>query len=163
AHTVRPDVALEAFVLLALLAFRRLGPEPRGDLLAGAAVGAATAIKFTGVLLVPSYLLARGLAPGPRLRRVPLGGGGPGPGGARDALRAAARPLLPRGRAHPDGCPLQATARGPVVHAADRLLPRRPALVLRTIGGLVAPGRARPRLAGVAKLGTADHPSLHHA
>jgi hypothetical protein len=72
AHTVRPDVALEAFVLLGLLAFRRLGLETRGDVLAGAAVGAATAVKFTGVLLAPSYLLARALAPGPRLQRVLL-------------------------------------------------------------------------------------------
>lgn len=74
AHMVRPDVALEAFVLLALLAFRRVGAEARGDAVAGAAIGAATALKFTGLLVVPSYLVARWLAPGPRLRRVILAG-----------------------------------------------------------------------------------------
>src|SRR6185369_15491760 len=31
AHMVRPDVALEVLVLLAFLAFLRLGPDPRGD------------------------------------------------------------------------------------------------------------------------------------
>lgn len=66
AHQVRPDVALETFSLLALLAFWRLGPELRGDLLAGAALGAAAAVKFTGALLAPSYLAARAAAPGGR-------------------------------------------------------------------------------------------------
>jgi hypothetical protein len=69
-HMVRPDIALETFALLAFLSFRGLGREPRGDLRAGAALGAAGSIKFTGVLLLPSYLLARLLAPGERLRGV---------------------------------------------------------------------------------------------
>lgn len=68
AHMVRPDIALEAFALLAFLAFRRMGGDTRGDLRAGAALGAAVSIKFTGVLLLPSYLIARLLAPGRRLR-----------------------------------------------------------------------------------------------
>ncbi|HVD77024.1 MAG TPA: glycosyltransferase family 39 protein, partial [Vicinamibacteria bacterium] len=75
AHMVRPDVALEAFVLLAFLAFLRLGPDARGDLLSGVALGAATAVKFTGVLLAPSYLAQRLGAPGCRLSRLALAGG----------------------------------------------------------------------------------------
>ena len=75
AHMVRPDVALEAFVLLAFLAFLRLGPDSRGDLLSGVALGVATAVKFTGVLLAPSYLAQRLGAPGFRLSRVALAAG----------------------------------------------------------------------------------------
>lgn len=69
-HMVRPDIVLEAFALLAFLSFRGIGREPRGDLRAGAALGAAGSIKFTGLLLLPSYLLTRLLAPGQRLRGV---------------------------------------------------------------------------------------------
>lgn len=67
-HEVRPDVVLEFFVLLALLSFRRLGESPRDDVGAGLAVGAAAAVKFTGVLLAPTYLVARFLVPGARAR-----------------------------------------------------------------------------------------------
>jgi len=76
AHTVRPDVALQAFVLLSLVAFTFLGERARGDLWAGLAAGAATAIKFTGVLLGPSYLLARLLAPGRSVKRLALAAAG---------------------------------------------------------------------------------------
>ncbi len=72
AHAVRPDVALQALVLISLLAFTFLGTPARGDLWAGLAMGGATAVKFTGVLLGPSYLLARALAPGFRVKRVIL-------------------------------------------------------------------------------------------
>src|SRR3990172_290937 len=72
AHTVRPDVALQALVLLSLLGFAGLGASPRSDLWAGLAMGGATAIKFTGVLLGPSYLLARWHAPGRSAKRVML-------------------------------------------------------------------------------------------
>jgi 4-amino-4-deoxy-L-arabinose transferase-like glycosyltransferase len=72
AHMVRTDVVLETFVLLAFLAFARVGEGRRGDLLSGAAIGAATAVKFTGVLVVPSYVCRRLLAPGPRLPRLAL-------------------------------------------------------------------------------------------
>jgi len=75
AHMVRPDVALEAFVLLAFLVFVRLGPDSRGDALAGLALGAATAVKYTGILLVPSYLAHRLTAPGFRLSRLALAAG----------------------------------------------------------------------------------------
>ena len=75
AHMVRPDVALEVFVLLAFLAFLRLGPDSRGDVLSGVALGAATALKYTGVLLVPSYLAQRLTAPGFRLSRLALAAG----------------------------------------------------------------------------------------
>ena len=74
AHMVRPDAVLEAFVLLALLAFRQVGSRVRADGVAGAALGAAAAVKFTGVLLLPSYLLARWLRSGSRLRGTLLAG-----------------------------------------------------------------------------------------
>lgn len=70
AHMVRPDVALETFALIVFLALRGVGSEPRGDVRAGAALAAAISIKFTGLLLLPSYLLARLSAPGQRLRGV---------------------------------------------------------------------------------------------
>ncbi len=73
-HEIRPDVVLETFVLLALLAYQRLGERDRNDILAGAATGAAAAVKFTGVLLLPSWFLARALAPGRRLRGAVLAG-----------------------------------------------------------------------------------------
>jgi 4-amino-4-deoxy-L-arabinose transferase-like glycosyltransferase len=57
AHMVRPDVVLAAFVLTALLVFDALGAQ--GDGLAGVAIGAATAVKFSGVLVIPSYLVRR--------------------------------------------------------------------------------------------------------
>jgi 4-amino-4-deoxy-L-arabinose transferase-like glycosyltransferase len=74
AHMVRPDVPLQTLVLVAFLAFGTLGARARGDVLSGLAVGAATAVKFTGLLLVPSYLAARALARGPRLRNTLLAG-----------------------------------------------------------------------------------------
>ena len=72
AHMVRPDVILEFFVLVAFLAFARVGAHRRGDLLSGAAIGAAVAAKFSGVLLAPSYVARRLLAPGPKLGRLVL-------------------------------------------------------------------------------------------
>ena len=75
AHMVRPDVALETLVLLAFLAFQRLGPDRRADLLSGVAVGAATALKYTGVLLVPSYLAQRLTTPGFEVGRLALAAG----------------------------------------------------------------------------------------
>jgi hypothetical protein len=69
AHMVRPDVVLETLVLLAFLAFVHVGEARRSDLLSGAAIGAAVAVKFSGVLLAPSYAVRRLLAPGPRLFR----------------------------------------------------------------------------------------------
>ncbi len=59
AHMVRPDVTLHAFVLVALLAFERLGSRLRFDIASGAALGAATAVKFSGPLLAPAYLVRR--------------------------------------------------------------------------------------------------------
>lgn len=74
AHMVRPDVVLETFVLAAFLAFARVGPEARADGLSGVAVGAATAIKFSGLLVAPSYVAQRLLAPGFRWKRLFLAG-----------------------------------------------------------------------------------------
>ena len=59
AHTLRPDVALEAFALLTLLALARLDGAWRADARAGAALALAISTKFTGVLLLPSFLAAR--------------------------------------------------------------------------------------------------------
>jgi hypothetical protein len=67
AHQVRPDVLLQAATVLALLAFRRLDDTAWPDLVAGAALGLAGALKFSAVFLLPSYFAARLLAPGPRV------------------------------------------------------------------------------------------------
>ena len=67
-HQVRPDVLLQLLGLLGVAALRGVGPRLRGDAAMGLAIGLASAVKYTGVLLVPSYLLARLLARGPRLR-----------------------------------------------------------------------------------------------
>jgi hypothetical protein len=74
AHMVRPDVVLQAFVILAFLALLRVGRDVAGDVVAGLAIGAATAVKFSGALLVPSYLARRFLTPGPRRGRIALVG-----------------------------------------------------------------------------------------
>ena len=74
AHMVRPDVVLEAFVLLAFLGFARVGRRASGDWTAGALVGAATAVKFTGVLLAPAYVAVRLLRPGRRVAGLVLAG-----------------------------------------------------------------------------------------
>jgi hypothetical protein len=59
AHMVRPDVALAVAALLALEAITR----NTTDRATGAALGAAMAVKFTGVALWPAYLVRR-LRPG---------------------------------------------------------------------------------------------------
>jgi Dolichyl-phosphate-mannose-protein mannosyltransferase len=74
AHEVRPDVLLECATLWAFFVFRRLGTSRREDAAAGVAIGAATALKFSGALLGPSYVLQRMLSPGPKLRRMLLAG-----------------------------------------------------------------------------------------
>jgi hypothetical protein len=68
AHQVRPDVALGAFATLALLAFTGAGTSRRQDLACGLAIGAAMAVKFSGVLLVPVHLATRLLRGGDRRR-----------------------------------------------------------------------------------------------
>lgn len=60
-HQVRPDILLVTFGILALLVFSGLGNR-RADVRAGVLVGVATAIKFTGLLMVPYYVVARLLA-----------------------------------------------------------------------------------------------------
>lgn len=72
AHEVRPDVALASFALVALASLHALGESRAGDVRAGLALGLATSIKYSGVLLAPAYLAARALAPGPRLRGLLL-------------------------------------------------------------------------------------------
>jgi hypothetical protein len=66
-HEIRPDVLLETAGLLGLLAWRRVGESVRGDLWSGVLIGLAAAIKFTGLLMAPSYLVSRALAPGRRV------------------------------------------------------------------------------------------------
>jgi Dolichyl-phosphate-mannose-protein mannosyltransferase len=67
-HQVRPDVLLEGFGIAALLVFRRVGARLRDDAGAGLLIGLATAVKFTGLLMVPFYVAVRVLRPGPRVR-----------------------------------------------------------------------------------------------
>jgi 4-amino-4-deoxy-L-arabinose transferase-like glycosyltransferase len=71
---VRPDVLLQLFGLFGVAALRGVGDRLRGDVLVGLAIGLAGAVKYTAVLMVPSYLLARLVAPGPRLRGLVLAG-----------------------------------------------------------------------------------------
>jgi len=64
---VNPDLMLGLFVALALLAALRLqeSPSPRRYLLAGIALGLATAVKYTGAFAVVPYGIAALLAHGP--------------------------------------------------------------------------------------------------
>jgi hypothetical protein len=68
AHAFRPDVVLETFSLLALLAADRAFRRGRGYALAGVALGAAGAVKFSAILLVPAVVLGWALARPRRLR-----------------------------------------------------------------------------------------------
>lgn len=61
-HEVKPDIVLGTFSILALLAFERPVRSLWDEALAGASLGAATAVKYTGVLLVAPYLAYRLLA-----------------------------------------------------------------------------------------------------
>jgi len=63
---VNPDLMLGFFVALALLAALRLqeSPSPRRYLLAGIALGLATAVKYTGAFAVVPYAIAALLARG---------------------------------------------------------------------------------------------------
>lgn len=70
AHQFRPDVLLQVATVLALVAFRRLDDTAWPDLVAGAALGLAGALKFSAVFLLPSYFAARLLTPGPRVAAV---------------------------------------------------------------------------------------------
>ena len=72
AHMVRPDVVLQVVVTMALVALLRVGGRPRADLVVGAVIGAAVAVKFSGAFLVPTYAVRRLLAPGPRVRGAVL-------------------------------------------------------------------------------------------
>jgi 4-amino-4-deoxy-L-arabinose transferase-like glycosyltransferase len=74
AHSIRPDVALQAFYLLALIALLRLDGRSAADLRAGAALGAAAAIKFSGIFLLPALVARRLLVPGARARGLLLAG-----------------------------------------------------------------------------------------
>jgi hypothetical protein len=65
-HQVRPDILLQSLGILGLLLLHRAAQRTTPDLRAGSLVGVATAIKFTGVLLWPSYVVARLLGGGPR-------------------------------------------------------------------------------------------------
>jgi hypothetical protein len=72
AHSVRPDVALQVAYLLAFLALRRLDGRASSDAWAGAALGAAAAVKFSGVFLVPAIVAGRLLVPSRRLAGLAL-------------------------------------------------------------------------------------------
>jgi hypothetical protein len=66
AHTVRPDVVLETFVLGAFLVFQREDARSARSALSGVTLGAAAAIKPTAILLFPSYVATRLLGAGSR-------------------------------------------------------------------------------------------------
>jgi len=74
AHMVRPDVLLGTCVLAALLASSALGRRLRADALAGLALGACLAAKFTGAAMGPAWVAARALAPGRRGAGLLVGG-----------------------------------------------------------------------------------------
>jgi hypothetical protein len=73
-HQVRQDGMLQTAGLLAILVLPRVGRRRRDDALMGLLIGLGTAIKFTGLLLVPAYLVARLLAPGRRWQGLALAG-----------------------------------------------------------------------------------------
>jgi 4-amino-4-deoxy-L-arabinose transferase-like glycosyltransferase len=75
AHMVRPDVVLETLALATLVLCLEVGEDPRRDALAGAAVGAASAVKFSGALVAVAYLARRVVSPGFRGSRLVLAGG----------------------------------------------------------------------------------------
>ena len=73
-HLLRPDVVLEALMILFFLALLRLQEEgtARADLRAGAALGLAVGLKFSAGLGAASLLAARLLTPGRRWRGLLL-------------------------------------------------------------------------------------------
>jgi 4-amino-4-deoxy-L-arabinose transferase-like glycosyltransferase len=71
-HMVRPDVLLATAALACYAACALGGPGRRSDLVAGACLGAATAVKFTGVLLAPSFVAFRFARRQPGLGRLAL-------------------------------------------------------------------------------------------
>lgn len=74
AHQVRADIPMQTAGLLALLALRGIGVERKGDVRMGLVIGFGTALKFTGLLLVPMYVCARLLQPGSRWRGLAIAG-----------------------------------------------------------------------------------------
>jgi hypothetical protein len=68
AHQISPDVLVATALVAMLLCHRRREAGRREDLTAGALLGLATAIKYTGLMLAPA--LVAGLAATGRLRRV---------------------------------------------------------------------------------------------
>lgn len=58
AHYVTPDVVVGTAMLAALLVLARRG-DHRGEAVAGALLGAATAVKYTGLLLAPAIFADR--------------------------------------------------------------------------------------------------------
>jgi len=67
AHSIRPDVALQVAYLVAFIALLRVDGRTSADSWAGAALGAAAAVKFSGVFLVPALVARRLLVPHRRL------------------------------------------------------------------------------------------------
>ena len=58
-HEVRPDVLLQGFGILALVVLIEKQKAAGADLWSGLLIGVASAVKFTGLLLVPTYLASR--------------------------------------------------------------------------------------------------------
>ena len=74
-HMIRSDVLLEPLALASLLWFHRMGGRLRDDVWSGVAVGLTAAVKFTGVLIAPAYVVARIARSGVRWQRLLLAGG----------------------------------------------------------------------------------------
>jgi len=68
AHQISPDVLVATALLGLLLVLWHPGAGPRHDLAAGALLGLATAVKYTGLMLAPALLAS--LAARGRLRRL---------------------------------------------------------------------------------------------
>ena len=74
AQTARPDIVVQAFVTLSLIATLLVGTRLRHDAYAGLAIGAAASVKFSGLLAVSGYAGRRLAAAGPRLRGLAVAG-----------------------------------------------------------------------------------------
>lgn len=74
AQTARPDIVVQAFATLALLATLGVGAGVGSDLKAGLAVGAAAAVKFSGLLAFAPFAVRRLTTAGPRVKGLVLAG-----------------------------------------------------------------------------------------
>ena len=74
AQTARPDIVVQAFATLALVATLGVGAGVGSDTKAGLAVGAAAAVKFSGLLAFAPFAARRLTTAGPRVKGLVLAG-----------------------------------------------------------------------------------------